>query len=1127
MYTRLLFVLLLFVGNQVFAQTYCIPNYTFTPFGCSDISGGDVIDDFWTTGGITNITNMNTGCNGDHTVFNLTATQTMGQSIQFNLQSGPTYAQGYRIWIDYTNDGDFQDANEDVWASAQATTNAQNSGSYTIPLTVTPGIKRLRIVGRFSVVPSSTDDCNQNMSYGECEDYFINILPLADYDPAVYFISQPIGNCFSANQQFQVRLKNYGSLPIVLSPTNYITLYLQVNGPAGVVNIDTTLTSGTIPALGVDSIVALFQTAFNNAANLYPGGTYSINTWLTCTGFTNGLVSDDSLQTPIVVTNYRPTAGPTYNLCQGSSIPFGEGLTVSGCATPLSDSVTITFTVTPTADNIGATGFGTTTGAPANCANVFAGTLGTGILPALPPGAYFTQPAKLVITNISSGFPTECRFNLFGSIPDGPTLYSGCPTPYNVGAGDINVGGVSVGPANNFNHTRNIPPSGISAMYSNLPPGGTVRVGYFELWNDDPGNSDIGYNAGSTPTTVTLKIYYQYVPPSFEWFDTPVGGTSLYSLSPFNPLSVTNAVVNNSNTPGTYVFYAACVGSSTCRIPDTLKILPAPSVFQDSLFACENAPSSNTAIVDLTTLNSSVSGGFTVDSINYFYDQANLSLVTPATNDTTGSIVLYSKVYLGQCASSDSVLVFVNNSPEIALLTNSPIICAPNVGNILDYINPFSFSPPTTDTFYFQDGACTQPYVNPFLLNTTDSIYVVMATNTSPVCADTVGLLVDVSTSSNLIVNQNNFNISNCSTTDPIITAFKNFNDGQTQDVYNTSDCRKIVGISDYTNGIALGNVSVDETIDCPNMVYNSPEVGFPLLYMNRHFTITPSVEDSAQVCLYFLEDDVASYNFDAVNLGYPQISVPNLTNLAVYQFHGGNILDTSANLTLIPPADITVTYNATYSVYSGCFHVDSFSNFYLAPFATIASPLGVQWKEFTAVSRLNMADLTWITSQERNASYYVVERSSNGKEFNTLSGQIPSLAPQGNSDVPLRYTFTDSKPFTGRNYYRIKQFDLDGKFSYSEIRAVNFGAENTVTLYPNPVEDKLNVEIFATQNMEITLQVLDVTGRIISTQSQPIEAGTNTIALQMNPLAAGLYKISVSNGKGFQYHGTVRKSTH
>lgn len=1103
----ILFLSVLFIHQKSWSQ--CVPTLVFP--GVT----GDYVDNF-TFG--TTISNLASGdAANDYNVYSQTQNVIPGQSYSFTIQTGSsTWNQGLGMWIDYNNDLVFNSTNEFVWASPTSNNTSANvlSGTITIPSTTTPGIKKLRICAKFAAVVVGTDACG-GFNFGEFEEYFLNVLSLGPSDPAVTFISQPSGNCFSAAQVFSVRVKNYGSSTLNFNSTNTLKVMLNVNGPSGLVVYDTLLTSGSLAPFGADSITAVFTAPFNNALNLYAGGSYSINSTLLITGYGNANLQDDSLPSPIVLVNYRPTQGPTYSLCQYSQIPFGQGLTVSGCATPIYDSVTINFTVTPCIDNVGATGGGTSTGAPANCANQFACTFASGTLPSLPIGAYFTQAAKLTITNLSSGFPTECRFNLFGAIPDGPTLYSGCPTPYNTGANDINVGGAITGNTSLFTYNRNIPSTGISAMYSNLTPGATVRIGYFELWNDFPTASDINANVGG-PSQVSLKIYYQYVPPSFEWYDVPAGGTSLYSLSPFNPLSVPNSVVNNSNVPGTYVLYASCVGSSNCRVADTLIIKPAPAVFQDTLISCENLSSSNTAIVNLQSLNNGVSGGNTVDSIHYFYDMANLSPVIPEYADTTGTIVLYSKVYLGQCSASDSVLVFVNSTPEIALYTNAQTLCAPDTMNVLDFINPFSYSPTGTDTFFFQDASCTIPFSNPYAISSTDSVYIVMITNSSPACADTVGVVVDVAGSSGLIANETNLFVSTCSSVDSIPQIIGAMVDGDTRHFFNPTDCKRLATLTDLVNGQSLGSTMVHEVIDCPTPFYNGWE------YLNRHFQIEPLNQDSAEVCLYILDDDVAAFNQTAIDSSTTPIS-PNLGNLCIHQYHGGDITNPLATLHVIDSNQVSISYNPSNTAYSVCFKVDSFSYFYCTVCSGfVALPVG--WKTFTARRVDKTSLLNWTTSEEKNNHHFIVERSRDGKSFLPISNNIPSKSLNGNSSVELNYTFIDQTPLSGHNYYRITQVDIDNHESQSYIKEVYFGEEIQVSAYPNPATDELQIDIQSPQATSGTITLMDATGRVIKQiQTQMVE-GLNHLSIQLQDLSAGIYQLQVSNEKGLKNTQRIRK---
>ena len=111
-YAALLLTLTLLAGaNSVNAQA-CLPTYSF---GCSS---NDYIDVVTTTGGVTNISNVGTGCNGslpnNHTDFSATQILTIapGGTFNFTVQAGTIYGQGFRIFLDYNSDGDFLDVGE-------------------------------------------------------------------------------------------------------------------------------------------------------------------------------------------------------------------------------------------------------------------------------------------------------------------------------------------------------------------------------------------------------------------------------------------------------------------------------------------------------------------------------------------------------------------------------------------------------------------------------------------------------------------------------------------------------------------------------------------------------------------------------------------------------------------------------------------------------------------------------------------------------------------------------------------------------------------------------------------------------------------------------------------------------
>lgn len=159
------FAALFLLTGAVSAQ-YCAPTFNT---GCLF---GDQIENFYTTGGASNITNMASGCSaGSYNYFSsMSCSQLQGQDITLNMQSGTQYAQGFKVWIDWNNNNSFADAGELVYTSPGSATTVYTS-NITVPITATPGTKRMRVVSNWIAVPLTNDGCVAGQTYGECEDY--------------------------------------------------------------------------------------------------------------------------------------------------------------------------------------------------------------------------------------------------------------------------------------------------------------------------------------------------------------------------------------------------------------------------------------------------------------------------------------------------------------------------------------------------------------------------------------------------------------------------------------------------------------------------------------------------------------------------------------------------------------------------------------------------------------------------------------------------------------------------------------------------------------------------------------------------------------------------------------------
>src|SRR5262245_18052201 len=92
----------------------------------------------------------------------------------------------------------------------------------------------------------------------------------------------------------------------------------------------------------------------------------------------------------------------------------------------------------------------------------------------------------------------------------------------------------------------------------------------------------------------------------------------------------------------------------------------------------------------------------------------------------------------------------------------------------------------------------------------------------------------------------------------------------------------------------------------------------------------------------------------------------------------------------------------------------------------TINCPTPLGWFEMDAVYNNGVVDVLWATVWEENTSHFVVQRSSDGVNFYDLNQQPAA----GNSNTVREYGFTDTEPLSGTSYYRVVQYDQDGKYS-------------------------------------------------------------------------------------------------
>jgi len=179
---------------------------------------------------------------------------------------------------------------------------------------------------------------------------------------------------------------------------------------------------------------------------------------------------------------------------------------------------------------------------------------------------------------------------------------------------------------------------------------------------------------------------------------------------------------------------------------------------------------------------------------------------------------------------------------------------------------------------------------------------------------------------------------------------------------------------------------------------------------------------------------------------------------------------------------------------------IDGFSRWTLS---SPGNPLPVEFTFFNTHCENGKVLLTWKTAQELNSSYFNIEKSINGSSW-TVIGMVPSA---GNSSIERTYQYTDNS-ISGNALYRVAQYDLDGKSSYSIIVHSSCNGIEAMKLWPNPAQSTSWLSIAASARTPVQIRLYDNKGALVFQQKSTLAASNNQIAIPLYRLAKGTYTV-------------------
>jgi hypothetical protein len=176
----------------------------------------------------------------------------------------------------------------------------------------------------------------------------------------------------------------------------------------------------------------------------------------------------------------------------------------------------------------------------------------------------------------------------------------------------------------------------------------------------------------------------------------------------------------------------------------------------------------------------------------------------------------------------------------------------------------------------------------------------------------------------------------------------------------------------------------------------------------------------------------------------------------------------------------------------------------------TVDAALPIELADFRAtVTADYRVQLDWTTFTEMNNHFFSAEHSTDGEVFR----EIAHVKGAGDSRLTRKYSTTHQSPSKGFNYYRLRQVDFDGKFSFSNVLAVQLDKVDNPLVYPNPVTNEWYIDLANTEPGEGRLiEVWDVTGKKwLSLKTE----GEKLITLARTEMRHGVYILKIISPNG------------
>jgi hypothetical protein len=297
------------------------------------------------------------------------------------------------------------------------------------------------------------------------------------------------------------------------------------------------------------------------------------------------------------------------------------------------------------------------------------------------------------------------------------------------------------------------------------------------------------------------------------------------------------------------------------------------------------------------------------------------------------------------------------------------------------------------------------------------------------------------------------------------------------------------------TATINNGNWTTNSTWNLNRLPQNGDTVIIPL---GKTVLINNNVNTSSDI-LY-----IKVYGTLKLVGGGGKLTINGSSNIYVYT--NGLITSDSSPSEVIKIGSTSV-YSGSGAPIIGPQYANSTTGSGFFPFGPVTLP--VKFIGFSVAQKNNDVLIQWSATEEVDAYMYQLERSYDGNNWNTIA----YVTPAGVTSTIVEYSYTDRNALDAKVYYRIKQVDLGGEFTYTSIKVISKQDISAADVNIASAQDKVILQFAKEIKGNVAVRFVSLGGQVM--KEQTLNAPVGQVILNSSATLHGNYIISVSNGQG------------